>query len=146
MLQMDQSAPNFNLPDQNGNSHQLSHYLGKWVVLYFYPKDMTPGCTTEACSFRDHNQTLQQQKAVILGISADSVASHQKFAQKHQLPFPILSDDTKTVVKDYGVWRHIGIQRSTYLINPAGKIAKIYPKVNPKTHVAEILHDLHELQ
>ncbi|HKZ34904.1 MAG TPA: peroxiredoxin, partial [Patescibacteria group bacterium] len=97
-------AKDFNLPDENGKYHSLSDYLGKWVVLYFYPKDDTPGCTKEACSFRDHFAELKKYGVVILGISKDSIASHKKFSEKYHLPFPLLSDETKETLKAYGVW------------------------------------------
>lgn len=153
MLKVGQSAPQFNLSDQAGQIHSLDKYLGKWVLLYFYPKDMTPGCTTEACSFRDNYHTLNK-KLVVLGVSADSVVSHEKFSKKYDLPFSLLSDETKNVLKAYQSWgpkkfmgkEFLGTLRISYLINPQGKIAKIYPKVNPKTHVADILRDLDELQ
>lgn len=153
MLSINTPAPSFNLPDQNGKFHSLNQYVGSWVLLYFYPKDMTPGCTTEACSFRDHYEQLKNN-VVVLGVSADSVKSHQKFAQKHQLPFPLLSDESKDTIKAYQAWgpkkfmgrEFLGVRRISYLINPAGQIAKAYPTVNPKTHVEEVLRDVNALQ
>ncbi len=147
-------ADNFTLPDQDNSVHQLSDYLGKWIVLYFYPKDDTPGCTKEACNFRDSYHQLQQNNMVILGVSKDSVASHKKFAQKYDLNFPLLSDPTAEVIKKYHAWREKkfmgrtfeGIYRMTYLINPQGEISKVYEKVNPLTHANEILKDLDSLK
>lgn len=147
-------ADNFTLPDQDNSVHQLSDYLGKWIVLYFYPKDDTPGCTKEACNFRDSYHQLQQNNMVILGVSKDSVASHKKFAQKYDLNFPLLSDPTAEVIKKYHAWGEKkfmgrtfeGIYRMTYLINPQGEISKVYEKVNPLTHANEILKDLDSLK
>ncbi len=146
-------APDFSLPDQDGKVHSLKQYRGKWVILYFYPKDDTPGCTKEACSFRDHIAEFQKLGVVILGVSKDSVASHKKFAEKYHLNFSLLSDEDKTVMKSYNAWgkkkflgkEYDGTFRMTYLINPAGEIAKVYEKVNPLTHSGEILTDLKTL-
>jgi peroxiredoxin Q/BCP len=143
-------AKDFELPDQNGKIHKLSDYKGKWVILYFYPRDNTPGCTKEACVFRDSIDKYQKLDAVILGISKDSVASHRKFAEKYHLNFPILSDETKEVIKEYKSWgtkkfmgrEFEGTIRNTYLINPKGEIEKFYEKVNPLTHSDQILKDL----
>ncbi|MFA5107358.1 MAG: thioredoxin-dependent thiol peroxidase [Patescibacteria group bacterium] len=143
-------APDFTLPDQNGASHTLSQYRGHWVVLYFYPKDMTPGCTTEACTFRDNFDALQKVNAVVLGVSTDSVSSHQRFANKHALPFPLLADVEKTVVKLYTVWgakkflgrELFGTKRVSFLIRPDGRIAKIYEQVKPQSHPDEVLYDI----
>ena len=140
----------FKLPDQNGKYHKLSDYKGKWVVLYFYPKDNTPGCTKEACNFRDSFRELQKLDVQILGVSKDSIASHKKFAEKYNLNFPILSDENHEVIKKYKAWgvkkfmgrEFEGIFRKTYLINPKGEIKKIYEKVNPLTHASEIIKDL----
>jgi peroxiredoxin Q/BCP len=151
MLEQGISAPEFILPDQSGEDHRLSDYRGQWVILYFYPKDMTSGCTTEACSFRDEFPTFNKINAVILGISKDSVKRHGKFAQKYELPFPLLSDENNTVCETYGVWiektmygkKYMGIARTTYLINPEGKIANVYTKVNVKEHTAQLLTDLY---
>ncbi len=147
-------APEFNLSDENGTHHKLSDYRGKWVVLYFYPKDDTPGCTKEACNFRDSLQELQKFDVVILGVSKDSVASHKKFSQKYHLNFPLLSDESKETIKAYHAWGEKkftgktfeGILRTTYLINPQGNIEKIYENVNPLVHAGEILKDLQLLQ
>ena len=149
-LKIGSYAPDFELPDQNGNVRRFSEYKRKWVLIYFYPKDFTPGCTTEACSFRDSFKDLQKIGVEIIGISTDSVASHLKFVQKHDLPFTILSDREKTVVKLYGVWKlkkflgkeYFGTIRTSFLINPKGKVAKIYEKVNPNIHSKEVLEDL----
>lgn len=147
-------APGFRLQDQDGNWHDLQDYKGQWVVLYFYPKDDTPGCTTEACSFRDENSLIQDQGAVVLGVSKDSVASHKKFATKFNLNFPLLSDESLDVIKAYKAWgersmygrKFMGILRSTFIINPKGEIVKEYPKVTPKDHAVQIIKDLESLQ
>lgn len=147
-------APDFELLDQTGRAHKLSDYHGKWVVLYFYPKDDTPGCTTEACSFRDAESWLGEHGLVVLGVSADSVKSHAKFAEKYDLKFALLSDPSKETVKAYKAWgpkkfmgkEYEGIIRSTYLIDPEGNIAKYYPKVTPKEHLAEIMADFTSLK
>jgi len=147
-------AIDFSLPDQNNKTHTLSDYRGKWVVVYFYPKDDTPGCTKEACSFRDSFHILQAKGVVILGISKDSVASHKKFADKHELNFPILSDESKETIKAYKSWGEKkfmgktfeGILRTTYLINPKGEISKVYENVNPLNHAQAIIDDLASLQ
>lgn len=143
-------AWDFSLPDQEGNVHSLSQYKGKWMVLYFYPKDNTPGCTKEACSFRDSYKEFQKKDVIILGISKDSVKSHKKFAEKYHLNFPILSDEKGEVIEKYNAWgeknmfgkKYMGIFRKTYLINPKGEIHKVYEKVNPLFHRKEILKDL----
>lgn len=143
----------FELPDQDGKIHKLSEYYGKWVVLYFYPKDSTPGCTNEACNFRDGRQILEDSGAIVLGVSKDSIASHKKFAEKHKLNFTLLSDPTATVIKQYGAWgekkmfgkTYEGIKRNTYLLNKTGKIVKTYENVNPMTHINEITKDLKKL-
>lgn len=147
-------APEFSIPDQDGKLHSLKDYLGQWVILYFYPKDDTPGCTTEACNFRDSFHTIQKLGVVILGVSKDSVKSHKKFADKYQLNFPLLSDESLTTIKAYDAWgekkfmgkTYDGILRTTYLINPKGMIEKVYEKVNPLTHVGEIIADLQAMQ
>lgn len=144
-------AAEFNLPDQLGKFHKLSDYRGKWVVVYFYPKDDTPGCTKEACNFRDRLQDIKG--AVVLGISKDSVASHKKFAQKYSLNFTILSDEKLDTIKAYGAWgekkfmgrEFDGVLRKTFLIDPAGEIKKVYEKVNPLVHAEEIIRDLGEV-
>ncbi len=143
-------AKSFTLADQHGVMHSLHDYKGKWVVLYFYPKDDTPGCTKEACNFRDATGELQKLGVVILGVSKDSVVSHKKFAEKYHLNFPILSDENKEVIQAYGAWgkkkfmgkEYDGILRITYLINPEEKIEKVYKNVNPLIHADEIKKDL----
>lgn len=142
-------APDFSLPDQNGETHTLKKYKGKWVILYFYPRDDTPGCTKEACSFRDNIGEFSKRGLVIVGVSKDSVASHKKFADKYHLNFTILSDESTETIKAYNAWGEKkfmgrvfqGIIRSTVLINPKGEIVKTYEKVNPLTHSGQILHD-----
>lgn len=145
------AAPEFKLQDQNGKWHELKDYRGKWVALYFYPKDKTPGCTTQACEFRDNIFAFRDAGAVILGISVDDVESHKEFSEKHGLPFPILADDKKVVAKEYGVLkRFLGTvelaKRDTYLIDPQGKIVKHYEDVDPKGHSQVVLKDIKELQ
>jgi thioredoxin-dependent peroxiredoxin len=142
-------APAFRLQDQNGKWHALADYRGKWVVLYFYPKDATPGCTTQACEFRDNIFAFREAGAVILGVSVDDVESHKKFSEEHGLPFPILADSTKATAKEYGVLKkYLGTMelasRETFLIDPQGKIVKHYPGVNPKGHSQAVLADLKE--
>jgi len=148
-------APDFKLPDQNGELHTLAEYSGKWLVLYFYPKDDTPGCTTEACNFRDERDAIAEYgNATVIGISKDSVANHKKFADKHNLNFTLLSDESHEVIEAYGAWgpkkfmgrEYVGISRNTYIIDPEGKIVKEYIGVNPKKHAAEIINDLKKLQ
>jgi peroxiredoxin Q/BCP len=148
-------APSFSLPDQDGVTHSIEDYRGRWIVLYFYPKDNTPGCTTEACGFRDEHVIISQfGNAAIIGVSKDSVASHRKFATHHHLNFPLLSDPDHTVIESYGAWQkkrflgraYMGTQRSTVIINPQGAIAKVYSKVTPKGHAMQIIEDLHQLQ
>lgn len=146
------SAPAFSLPDQKGILHTLKEYRGKWVVLYFYPKDDTPGCTVEACQFRDNFPKFKRSKAVVLGVSADSIKKHDKFVKKYDLPFTLLADEEKEVVNLYGVWakkkfmgrEYMGILRTSFLINPEGKIAKVYENVKPETHAAEVLMDIRQ--
>lgn len=142
-------APDFELLDQDGELHSIEDYRGKWVALYFYPKDDTPGCTTEACEFRDNIFAFRKANCDILGVSLDDEESHKKFAEKHGLPFPLLAD-TKGVAADaYGVKaRRFGMtlaKRETFLIDPEGNIAKHYAQVDPETHSAEILEDLKHL-
>jgi len=147
-------APNFTLNDQTGTAHDLKSYEGKWVILYFYPKDMTPGCTVEACDFRDNINRLASANAVVFGISADDEKKHAKFAQKESLSFPLLADTDHAVCDAYGVWgkrkfmgvEYDGIARTTFIIDPMGDIAKKYDEVKVKGHVAEVLTDLAELQ
>lgn len=142
-------APEFELPDQSGNLHSLEDYRDQWVVLYFYPKDDTPGCTTEACEFRDNIFAFRRANAQILGVSLDDVESHQKFSEKYSLPFPLLADTDGLVSDAYGVkTRKFGMtlaKRQTFLIDPRGSVAKHYEKVDPDTHSAEVLADLRAL-
>ena len=144
-LEVNSSAPNFSLSDQNGKIHSLDQYKGKWVLLYFYPKDFTSGCTTEACGFRDKFQQLKSE-VNILGVSADTVASHAKFAEEHGLQFTLLSDPDKKTIGKYGADGLIFTKRTSFLINPDGKIAKIYSKVTPDSHAEEILEDLRKMK
>ena len=140
-------AKDFKLLDENGKHHTLSDYKGKWLVLYFYPKDDTPGCTIEACGLRDKLHELQSFGVEVVGVSKDSVQSHKKFIEKYHLNFPILSDESKSVImkyKSWGVKKFMGREfegtiRNTYLINPKGKVEKFYEKVNPLSHSSEIL-------
>lgn len=153
MLTVGKTAPAFTLQDQDGTEHALKDYRGKWVLIYFYPKDDTPGCTKEACALRDEFPAFGKLKAKIFGVSADTVASHKKFATKYKLPFTLLADPEKRMIEAYGVWgkkkfmgrEYMGIARSSFLINPEGKIEKIYEKVNPLTHADEVLADLKAL-
>jgi len=143
-------APAFSLPDDTGNIVNSSELRGKKVVVYFYPKDDTPGCTTEACSFRDGIQELREKGAVVFGVSADSVSSHRKFSEKFQLNFPLLSDESKAMIQAYGVWKekslygrkYMGIERTTVVINEDGTIRKIFPKVKVNGHFTEVLQVL----
>jgi peroxiredoxin Q/BCP len=143
------AAPGFELPDQNGELHSLEDYRDKWVALYFYPRDGTPGCTTEACEFRDDIFKFRRMGAQIIGVSLDDEKSHKKFAEKHGLPFPLLADPEGITAEAYGVkkkWLGISIaDRQTFLIDPQGHIAKHYEEVDPDTHSAELLADLARL-
>jgi thioredoxin-dependent peroxiredoxin len=144
------SAPEFNLADQHGKMHSLADYYGKTVLLYFYPKDDTPGCTTEACSFRDDYSQYEKSGVVILGVSPDSVKSHAKFAEKYHLQFPLLADEGHAICDKYGVWglkkmmgrEYYGVFRTTFMIGPDGMIRKVYEGVKPAEHSAEILKDM----
>jgi len=148
-------APSFSLPDQNGQLRTLDEFKGQWIVLYFYPKDDTPGCTKEACNFRDVRDSIASLgNAVVVGISKDSVKSHAKFAEKHNLNFTLLSDENHETISAYGSWglkkfmgrEYEGIKRNTYIIDPKGIIVKEYLGVNPAKHAVEIINDLTELQ
>lgn len=141
--QIDTPAPNFTLSDQDGNLHTLSDYKNWWVVLYFYPKDNTPGCTKEATNFRDAFAEIQDLGAIVLGVSRDPVDSHKKFHTQYNLPFPLLADIDGSVIDMYGV-KGIGssAKRTSFIINPAGKIAKIYTNVKPIEHAREVADDL----
>jgi peroxiredoxin Q/BCP len=146
-VQVGIEAPEFNLPDETGAYHQLKNYRGKAVLLYFYPKDDTPGCTTEACNFRDDYSAYQKAGVMILGVSPDSPKSHAKFKTKHQLPFPLLADDGHGVCSAYQVWgpkkfmgrSYEGVLRTTFLIDPNGKIARVFESVKPAEHSREVL-------
>ena len=140
-------APAFSLEDQAGKLRSLAEYRGKWVVLYFYPKDDTPGCTEEACKFRDDIFALQQLGAQVLGVSLDDSASHAEFAKKYSLPFPLLADPSGAVTRSYGALTEGSryAQRYTFLVDPAGKVAKIYTKVETTRHSAEVIEDLKRL-
>ena len=142
-------APEFRLQDQNGQWHTLAQYRGRWTALYFYPKDQTPGCTKEACSFRDNIFAFEEIGAVILGVSLDNVKSHEEFAKKYSLPFSLLADTDGSVAKSYNVLTDLKVmklaKRQTFLIGPDGKIAKHYESVDPEKHTAEVLADLKAL-
>lgn len=150
MIEEGKKAPAFKLSDQDGKIHSLKDYLGKKVVLYFYPKDNTPGCTTEACSFRDEYSVFKKNNTVILGVSADAVKSHKNFSEKFSLPFPLLSDESKEMIEKYGVWKeksmygkkYFGIERTTIIIDETGKVKKIFPKVKVTGHTDEVLEAL----
>ncbi len=152
-LSIGDRAPEFTLPDQNSASQSLSSQKGNWVLIYFYPKDMTPGCTKEACALRDNYDAFKQINATVWGISADSPERHQKFIEKENLPFSLLSDESKDMLQLYGVWaeknmygrKYMGILRHSYLVDPEGNIAKIYKKVKPTEHAEQVLNDLKEL-
>lgn len=145
------SAPEFRLQDQTGKWHTLQDYRGKWVALYFYPKDQTPGCTTQACEFRDNIFAFKEAGAVILGVSVDDVKSHEEFAKKHSLPFTLLADPTKETAKKYGVLKSfLGTmelaKRDTFVIDPEGRIVKHYADVDPKGHSQVVLADIKAMQ
>ena len=147
MLEVGMKAPEFTLSDKDGNAVSLSDFLGKKVVLYFYPKDSTPGCTRQACAFAQNHSNFEDKNVVVIGVSKDSVASHLKFAEKYELPFVLLSDPELQAIQAYGVWQEkklygkvsMGVVRSTYLIDEQGVIEKVMPKVKPDTNAAEIL-------
>ena len=153
MLKTNIKAPGFEALDQAEISHNLDDYKGQWLLLYFYPKDDTPGCTKEACGLRDSYQEFKKQKIAVLGVSSDSVTKHQKFAEKYSLPFPLLSDPDQKIIKSYEAWgikkfmgrSYEGILRVSYLIDSKGKIARAYPKVKPEEHAKEILADFSDL-
>ena len=142
-------APDFSLPDQAGKTHTLSDYSGNWLLLYFYPKDDTPGCTTEACALRDHITVLHAMGAKVVGVSLDDVASHAEFAKKHELPFTLLADTEAVVTKRYDALRDMLVmqfaKRYSFLISPDGKIAKRYLDVDPDAHAGEVIADLKQL-
>ena len=152
MLEVGTKAPEFTLPDKDGNPVSLSDFLGKKVVLYFYPKDNTPGCTKQACAFAASYEGFKAKNVAVIGVSKDSVASHQKFAAKYDLPFLLLSDPELQGIQAYGVWQEkklygkvsMGVVRSTYLIDEQGVIARVMPKVKPDTNAADILAALEQ--
>ena len=149
-LKVGSKAPNFTLSDQNSIQHQLSDYEGSWVILYFYPKDDTPGCTTQACDFRDAVKRIIASKSNVFGVSLDSVESHKRFADKNNLPFSLLSDESGEVSEAYDSLNNFmsfkSAKRNTFIIDPDGKVAKIYLSVNPSTHSQMVLNDLNQLQ
>jgi peroxiredoxin Q/BCP len=150
MLETGSQAPQFTLPDKNGNAVSLSDFLGRKVVLYFYPKDNTPGCTRQACAFADAYDGFMERNVTVIGISKDSTASHAKFAQKFNLPFILLSDPELQAIQSYGVWQEkklygkvsMGVVRTTFIIDEQGNLEKIMPKVKPDTNAAEIMNYL----
>jgi thioredoxin-dependent peroxiredoxin len=154
MLEVGQVAPDFSLHDQEGTPRSLSAARGSWVVVYFYPRDDTPGCTKEACSFRDGLPRFEELNAVVWGVSADDEGAHRKFASKFGLNFPLLVDLDKSMISAYGAWveksrygkTYMGVPRITYLIDPAGKVARVWPKVSPEGHAEEVAAALAELQ
>ena len=147
MLQTGIKAPDFTLTDKDGNQVSLSDFLGKKVVLYFYPRDNTPGCTRQACAFAGAYEGFKRQDIAVIGVSRDSVASHKKFAEKHSLPFILLSDSERQAIEPYGVWTEkklygkvsMGVQRATFIIDEAGTIEKVFPRAKPDTNAADIL-------
>lgn len=153
-LKVGQKAPEFKLPDQDGKIHTLTEYKGKWLLIYFYPKDNTSGCTKEACMIRDSFPAFGKLDAEVVGISGDSIKSHKKFTQDFNLPFSLLADEQKKVLQKYDVWqektlygkKYMGIVRSSFLVDPSGKIAKIYENVKPEIHAQEVLKDLPNLR
>lgn len=150
MLNVGDKAPAFSLLDQNGKMHKLSDVKGEWCLIYFYPKDDTPGCTKEACTIRDTFPKFKKLGITVFGVSVDSVKKHEKFVAKYELPFTLLADEEKTMVNDYGVWgeksmygrKYMGTLRNSFLIDPKGKIAKIYVGVKPAEHAQEVLGDV----
>lgn len=143
-LKIGDQAPDFSLPDQDNKKHSLSEYRGRYLLLYFYPADFTPGCTVEACTFRDIFPSFDTNKYTVVGISHDPVEKHKKFSDKYGLPFTLLSDEDAVVNRLYGVW-HGRTVRTSFLIDPQGNIAKIYEKVKPAHHPQEVLEDLKSL-
>ena len=153
MPKVGDKAPNFKIPDQKGEVRSLADFKGQNVLIYFYPKDFTSGCTTEACSLRDMFPKFDEQSAVILGVSADTVESHKKFAAKYKLPFTLLADPDKIMINAYGIWQkkkflgkeYMGIARTSFLIDKKGKIAKIYNNVKPPVHAEQVYKDIQGL-
>jgi len=148
-LQLGDAAPALALQDPQGQTHRLEDYRGRWLVLYFYPKDDTPGCTSEACAFRDDIFRLQRMGVALLGVSLDDPQSHRAFADKYHLPFPLLSDAGGAVAEDYGALFHLGplrfARRQTFIIDPTGRLAQIYRDVSPKAHSEQVIADLERL-
>lgn len=144
MLKVGDKAPAFNIPDQNGKVRTLSDFSDKWLLLYFYPKDFTSGCTTEACTFRD-NYNVLEKVAHIVGVSADSVATHKKFEKKHGLQFPLLADTDRAMTKEYGANGFLFPKRVSFLIDKKGVIRKIYKSVQPAEHADQVLRDINSL-
>lgn len=153
MLEINTKAPAFKLVDEKEEPHRLSDYKGKWVVIYFYPKDDTPGCAKEACTISEVYDDFEKMGVTVLGVSKDSSASHVKFKEKYHLPFTLLSDESTTMIEKYGAWQErslygrkfMGTVRITYIIDPKGKVVKVYPKVSPATHALQLLKDLKQL-
>lgn len=154
MLDLNSSAPDFLLPDETNEKRSLQDYLGNWIVIYFYPKDDTPGCTKEACMIRDLYDDFAKNDIVVLGVSKDTPVSHAKFKEKYQLPFTLLSDESTDMIKEYGAWQEkslfgkksFGIARITYIINPQGLVAKSYSEVSPAEHAPQLLKDIAQLR
>ena len=150
-MQTPYDAPDFTLPDESGDTHTLSDYQGRWVVLYFYQKDDTPGCTVEACSLRDARDDLAELGAEVIGVSMDDASSHDKFKVKHSLNFTLLTDTNAEVMKLYGAWGKKqfgkeGVLRKTFIVNPEGQIVKVYGRVTPLGHGGKVVQDLTDLQ
>lgn len=153
MVKIGDQAPEIELPDQNGDIHKLSDLKGKYIFIYFYPKDDTPGCTIEACDVRDSYEKIAGLGVEVLGISPDSVKKHKKFEQKHELNFTLLADEEKKTVIDYDVWKekkfmgkaYMGVERTSFLVDPEGKIIKIWEKVNPLGHVSNVFNELNDI-
>lgn len=144
-------APDFNLKDKDGQAHTLADYKGKWLVLYFYPKDDTPGCTTEACSLRDSIDNIRTLNAEVVGVSKDSVESHARFIKKYDLNFTLLADEDRKTIEAYGAWGpkmfgREGVLRKTFLIDPKGMVQKVYGRVTPLGHGGQVIDDLRKLQ
>jgi peroxiredoxin Q/BCP len=150
MLNVGDEAPDFTARDQSGRTHSLNDYRGRKLVLYFYPKDMTSGCTMQACDFRDNLAAIRSRGAEVLGVSPDAVSRHEKFARKESLDFPLLADESRQIIDAYDVWKekslygrkYMGVERTTFIIDEGGRIAKIFPRVSVKGHVAEVLDAL----
>ncbi len=146
LLKVGEDAPDFESVDQDGRPVRLSQFRGKPVVVYFYPADDTPGCTTEACNFRDHMEHYEKAGVKVLGISVNTQSSHKKFAEKYNLNFPLVVDNSKKIASDYGVLGTRSASRVTYIIGPDGKIKYVFPKVTPKEHAVEVMGKLRELK